>query len=81
MSLQDLQKTFFQDPRWAEVEGLIMDYINPLIDMSTVDLTQPAEHVKAEIIGRTLAYNSLKDFLSSSKVISRPFKELKNNWD
>jgi hypothetical protein len=58
-----------------------MDYINPLIDMSTVDLTQPAEHVKAEIIGRTLAYNSLKDFLSSSKVISRPFKELKNNWD
>lgn len=81
MSIQEIQKDFFQDPRWAEVEDLIMKFIDPLIDMNTIDTKQPPEHVKAEIIGRTLAYNSLKDFLTSAKVISRPMKEIKNKFE
>ena len=81
MSLQDLQKSFFQDPRWAEVEDLILNYIEPLTDMNTIDLKQPAEHVKAEIIGRTLAYKSLKDFLESTKVVGRPLKVIRNPFE
>lgn len=81
MSLQDLQKSFFQDPRWAEVEDLIIKYIEPLIDMNNIDCKQPAEHVKAEIIGRRIAYNSLKSFLESTKVISRPLKEIKGKFE
>lgn len=81
MSLQDIQKTFFQDPRWAEVEDMIMKYITPLTDMNTIDLKQPAEHVKAEIIGRTLAYKSLKEFLESTKVVSRQLKEFKDPFN
>jgi hypothetical protein len=81
MSLQDLQSTFFQDPRWAEVEDMIMKFIDPLTDMNTIDLKQPAEHVKAEIIGRTIAYNSLKEFLTSTKVLSRPLKTIRDPFE
>lgn len=81
MSLQDLQKTFFQDPRWAEVEGLILKYIEPLVDMNTLDLTLDAHALKAEIIGRIKSYNSMKDFMESTRVISRPLKEVKGNFE
>lgn len=81
MSLKDLQESFFQDPRWLEMEDLILKYINPLLEMDTIDTSQPAENVKAEIIGRKLAYKSLRDFLDSTKVVSKSLKELKNNFD
>jgi len=81
MSLQDLQKSFFQDPRWAEVEGLILQYIDPLLDMHTIDTTQPSENIKAEVIGRKLAYDSLMKFLSSTKVVSRQLKEVKDPFN
>lgn len=64
-----VQERFYQDPEWKQIEDLIMEYINPLLDMSTIDLTQPAEHVKAEILGRTLAYDSLMKFIRQSKLV------------
>lgn len=45
MSLKDLQESFFQDPRWLEMEDLILKYINPLLEMDTIDTSQPAENV------------------------------------
>ncbi len=80
--IKELQKVFFQDPRWKGVEELILEYINPLLDMSTVDTSQPAEAVKAEIIGRRLAYDKLFAFINHTKlvghtkpaVISSPFR-------
>lgn len=59
---------------------MMMKFIEPLIDVNTIDLKQPAEHVKAEIIGRTIAYNSIKGFLESTKVLSRPIKQVKDPW-
>jgi len=81
MSIQELQTRFFQDPQWAEMEDLILKYINPLVDMTSVDTTAPSEHVKAEILGRIYAYNALTDFLNSSKIISRTLKEYKNPFE
>ena len=81
MNLPELQTRFFQDPQWAEMEELILKYVNPLIEMTSVDTTQPAEHVKAEIIGRIYAYNALTDFLKSSKIISRTIKPVKNPFE
>lgn len=69
---KELVEAFFTDPRWPDVEDMILKYINPLIDMSTLDLKQPPEHVKAEVIGRQLAYKSLIDFLNSTRVLNRP---------
>jgi hypothetical protein len=67
-----------QDPRWAAVEKLIQDHINPLMDFNTIDLTQPAEHVKAEVIARKLAYNNLADFLNTTIMVSNKIEKKKN---
>jgi hypothetical protein len=68
---KQLQERFFMQPEWSHIENMIMAHVTPLIDMSTIDTSQPAEHVKAEIMGRTLAYESLMGFLRDSRLISR----------
>ena len=76
--METLIARFFQDPEWPKVEEMILRYVLPLSDMSTIDLTQPAEHVKAEVIGRIRAYESLTKFLSDTKLINRPIKAINN---
>jgi len=79
MSINDtLQEKFFSDPDWSKVEDLILNYITPLVDMNTIDMTQPAEHVKAELVGRVLAYNKLIDFLNDSKLVQRKMEKIVN---
>lgn len=67
-----VQERFFQDPEWHLVTELIEQFIEPLLNMDSIDISQPAEHVKAEIIGRRLAYKQLKDFCEQSKLIGSP---------
>jgi hypothetical protein len=67
---QTLRDKFFVDPDWKEVEKILMDYINPLIEMSDIDTKQPAEHVKAEIIGRRLAYKQICSFLEQTGLVA-----------
>lgn len=69
---KEIHKRFYQDPEWQQVEDIILAHIMPLIDMSTVDTKQPAEHVKAEIIARNIAYDSLFNFLSQAKIVNQP---------
>lgn len=78
MPNEDLTKKFFQDPDWKLIEDMILKHISPLVDMNDIDYSQPAEHVKAEVIGRVLAYNSLIKFLNDSKIVGRPLKEYKS---
>ena len=79
MSINEtLQQKFFSDPDWAHIEDMILKYVEPLIDMNTIDITQPAEHVKAEIVGRVLAYNKLTEFLQDSKLVQREMKKVIN---
>lgn len=78
--LSDLKQRFFSDPQWTLMETLIRDYIDPLTDMNSIDVTQPAEHVKAEIIGRRLAYDRLDKFLRDSQIVKgRALPETKTN--
>jgi len=70
MSIQDLKNKFFQDPDWKEVEKLLMDYVTPLIQMDSVDVKQPAEHVKAELIARQLAYEGMCKFLEQTGMVT-----------
>ncbi len=69
---EHIKKHFFSDPGWPMVEELIMEFVNPLMQMKDVDTTQPAEHVKAEVIGRMLAHDKLCEFLASSGLIKQP---------
>lgn len=73
-----LHQKFFSDPDWAQVENMIEKYIEPLKDMNTLDLTQPAEHLKAEVMGRVLAYNKLADFLNESGIVQRKLDKVIN---
>lgn len=67
--LQELTQYFFQDPRWSGVEELIRDFIEPLKDMSQIDTSKDAETVRAEVIGRMLAYKQLDEFLRQVKIL------------
>ncbi len=76
---KEIQKRFYSDPEWYQVEEVIKSFIDPLMDMTTVDTSQPAEAVKAEIIGRTIAYTKLSEFLNQTKLIGQAKKPLVNN--
>jgi len=78
--MTDLHEKFYRDPDWKVVEAQILGYIEPLKDMSTLDLKAPAEHVKAEVIGRTLAYDALAKFLRESGLVTREIKPFANPY-
>ncbi len=73
-----IQERFHRDPEWHIVEEAIFSFINPLLDMTTVDVSQPAEQVKAEIIGRKLAYESLEKFVRSSGIVRKEVNNKSN---
>lgn len=73
-----ISERFFNDPEWEVVEEMILRHIEPLKDFNTIDLKQPAEHVKAEIIGRMHAYNALSKFLSDTKIVNKEMKPYQN---
>ncbi len=78
--LNTIQERFFKDPQWHLVEDAIKDYVIPLRDILTVDVTQSAEDVKAQVIGRQLSFKNLERFLQDSKIISKPLADNKNIW-
>ncbi len=77
-NIPELTERFFKDPQWGEVEEIILSHIESLLDWDTLDTTQPAEHVKAEVIGRKLSYNALTKFLKDTSIVTRPVREIKN---
>jgi len=78
--MKTVTERFFKDPEWQTVENMILEHIEPLRDFNTIDLNAPAEHVKAEIIGRMHAYNALTKFLGDTKMVNRTFKPYKNPY-
>ncbi len=74
-----IREKFFVDPDWKNVEQLIMDYVTPLIEMSDVDLTQPAEHIKAELIGRTKLHEQMCKFLEATGFVGNTKNYQKTN--
>jgi len=68
---ENLKNKFVRDPDWREVEKIILSYIEPLLDMTTIDITQSAETIKAEVIGRRMANEQLSKFLLDSGLIQR----------
>lgn len=83
ISSRDIEKIrtkFLEDPDWSIVEDMFTAHLVPLLDMTTIDTTQPAEHVKAEVIGRTKAHNAIVDILNESKIVTRQLVKVKNPY-
>ncbi len=70
--LKTVQERFLQDPQWHLVEDIIKEYVDPLRDILTVDVSKDAEDVKAQVIGRQKAYENLTKFLEDAKIVSKP---------
>jgi len=75
--MEHLYNKFFSDPDWGIVEKMLLEYVDKLIDINDIDLTQPAEEVKAQIIARTIAYNEINKFLSDTKIVGRPLQTVR----
>lgn len=76
--MDTLTQKFFSDPDWSKIEEMLMTKIDALKDFESIDTNQSAETVKAEVIGRRIAYNSLIDFLNETKLVSRVPKKIEN---
>ncbi|MGI9118403.1 MAG: hypothetical protein ACR2IQ_02550, partial [Minisyncoccia bacterium] len=61
MTNQNLLK-FFQDPEWHLVEEMLSKKTEPLRDVSTIDISQSAETIKAIIAGRQETLKLIDDF-------------------
>lgn len=77
IDLNKLKDKFFNDPDWVMMEELIRSYIEPLQNMKDIDVSQPAEHVKAEIIGRNHAYDALNNFMNDTRILKSKGRVLK----
>jgi hypothetical protein len=45
-----------------------------------MDLKAPAEHVKAEVMARMLAWNGITQFLADTGVVSKPLPRFSNSF-
>lgn len=76
--MEDITK-LIKDPDWGKIEKLVTGYAESQLNIRTIDLRQPAEHVKAELIGRINAFNSMIQFLQDTKIVSnKDIKRIKN---
>ena len=78
--MKTIPKRFFEDPEWYQVEEIVKEFIDPLINLLEIDITQPADEIKAEVIGRRKAYEALEGFIRSRGIEkSNTLKEDKPN--
>lgn len=63
--MRTIPKRFLDDPEWGQVEEVINEFITPLLSIRDIDVSMPAEDVKAEVIGKLKAYEALQGFITS----------------
>lgn len=66
---RELQEKFYSDPAWSIIENKIRSYIEPLLDMTTLEINSDAHHLKSEIRARILAHERLNKFLEDCQII------------
>jgi len=70
--IKALQK-FFNDPEWYLVEDMLSKNTESLKDVSTIDLSQSAETIKAIVAGRQETLKLVEDFkheVAQTKIIN-----------
>jgi len=59
---------FTSDPDWKQFQDMFEAYIKPLTDISSLDLTQPATSIKAEIRVRKQTHDLIRRFLDQEEL-------------
>lgn len=70
---------FYNDPEWYLVEEEILSFIEPLVDIFSVDVESSPEDVKAQVMSRRVAYTQLTDFLRASKLLKEKEQKSQEN--
>lgn len=68
-TLIKLTNKFFTDPDWHLVEEVIRSYIEPLKDITGIDVKETADNVKAQVAGRIIAYQQMERFLKEAGIL------------
>lgn len=76
--IKTINDKFFTDPDWHLVEELIKDYINPLTDLNDIDVKETADNVKAQVVGRRIAYEQMTRFLTEAGILREKIKQNKS---
>lgn len=63
-------KRLFQDPEWGIIEEMFLSYIEPLKDISNINLEDSSKVVKGEIRAKLDFYNAIQRFLIDAKQIA-----------
>lgn len=61
-----------RDARWQYMEMMIMEYIEPLSDITKIDTSKNPEVVTAELIVRKAYRDAFEAFLADVKNIQKP---------
>lgn len=69
LDMEKLRK-FYCDPDWKLVEQMFLDFINPLVSVTNVDIRDNATAVKGEIRTRMHVYAQLKSWIDECRSIA-----------
>jgi len=74
-------KKFTQDRDWYLMEDLVKDYLSPLTEVSTIDVTKSNDEIATEVRGRQIAIDGLTKFLNEAKIINGNITTTKTNFN
>lgn len=63
-------KRLFKDAEWKLVDEMLREYIEPLINIAEIDLSDTATSVKGEIRAKKQMYYLLDKFLKDAQAIA-----------
>jgi len=69
--LQKIANKFFNDPDWRIVENMINEYLEPLKDISSIDISKSNDEIATEVRGRQISVEQLGKFLQDSRIVGR----------
>ena len=68
---------FIKDPDWNIIEDCLNEYIDPLIDISNIDLKDDSDVIKAELKVRQQLHSGIKSFLTDIGLLSEQLPNTK----
>lgn len=77
--LERLNSKFFRDPDFEVIRRELRKRIYALDGVSKIDVTKPAEDVKAQLIGHQVAQKLLLEFLMACSILPKDSPNSLNN--
>lgn len=66
-----ISEKFFNDPDWALVEQMIVQYLEPLTGVDSVDTKRTNDEIATDVRARQLAIENLGKFLKDCRILRK----------